>query len=78
MEEVQRLLSQLGSEAVVEGVDDKLFCIETKDGIFSVQSMYKALWPRSLELFPWLMADPQCQAPRILCGDPNFRMLTAL
>lgn len=55
MEEVNRLLSPLGSKFVVEGVEDELFWIETKDDIFSVNSMYKVLQSRSLECFPWLI-----------------------
>ena len=50
--EVQRLLFQLGSEAVIEGREDSLSWTKSKDGLFSVKSLYKALQPRSLDHFP--------------------------
>ena len=55
MEEVQRLLSHIGQEGVVDEVEDKIFRMDTKDGFFSVKSIYKALQPRSIEPFPWRM-----------------------
>ena len=45
---------------MVEGMEDKLFWTKTKDGVFFVKSMYKALLPRSLELFLWLMVWRSC------------------
>ena len=53
------------SKVVVEGVEDKLCWIDTKDGVFYVKSIYKALQPRSLESFSWLMFWRSCVQPKI-------------
>ena len=40
VEEVQRLLFQLGLEAVIKGREDRFSWIESKDGLFSVKLLY--------------------------------------
>ena len=52
--EVERFLSCIERVFVVNEMEDMLKCEETKNGIFSVKSMYLALRSRPVESFLWL------------------------
>ena len=45
---------------------DKLKWKETRDDVYSVKSMYKALRPRITESFPWNLAWKSCVAEDLL------------
>lgn len=51
MEEGDRFLCHISKVSVVDVLEDKLRWEETRDGVFSVKSMYKALWPRIFQVF---------------------------
>ena len=50
--EVERFHSLIGKATVVDVMEDELIWNETRDGVFSVKSLYKALRPRFPESFP--------------------------
>ena len=51
---MERFLSCIERVFVVNEMEDMLKCEETKNGIFSVKSMYLALRSRLVESFLWL------------------------
>ena len=52
MEEVGRLLSCLDGKKMRGDEEDRVRWVESKDGVFSVKSLYRALQPVSSASFP--------------------------
>ena len=52
MEEVERLLLTIQGMRLDPNLEDRVLWKETKDGIFSVKSLYSALVSRSVVQFP--------------------------
>ena len=50
----------IGKESMVDEVEDKMKWKETKDGVFSVKSMYIALKLKSTESFRWTLKWKSC------------------
>ena len=53
VEAVGRLLSTLLGKRLATGFEDKVMWKVLKNGIFSVNSLYKSLDPSCAGLFPW-------------------------
>ena len=74
IEEVGRLLRCLDGKKVRADEEDKVRRVESKDGVFSVKSLYKVLQPASSASFPskiiWMSyAQPKISSLRgRLCG----------
>ena len=53
MEDVESLLGLLGGRKVIEGVEDTVWWMGSKNGLFAGNSLYKALVHITLFSFPW-------------------------
>ena len=65
MEEVGRLLCYLDGKMVRVDEEDKVRWVESKDGVFSVKFLYRALQPVSLASFPSKIIWISCAQPKI-------------
>ncbi|RVX14074.1 hypothetical protein CK203_011217 [Vitis vinifera] len=65
MEEVGRLLCYLEGKMVRVDEEDRVRWVKSKDGVFSVKSLYKALQPVSSTLFPSKIIWRSCTQPKI-------------
>ena len=63
--EVERFLSHIGRETVDDKLEDKLRWMKTRDGVFSLKSMYQALKPRTIESFLLPLVWKSCVQPKI-------------
>ena len=52
MDDMESLSCQIGGRRVIEGVEDKVRWTWSKNGLFSVKSLYKALVQRMPSSFP--------------------------
>ena len=53
VEDAERLLTKLGRYVLVPKIEDRVYWELSKDGIFSVRSMYQALQSSTGVSFPW-------------------------
>lgn len=60
LEEVERFLSHIEREAVVNELEDKLKWEKTKKSVYSVKSLYLTLRPRAIDPFPWTLVWKTC------------------
>ena len=65
MEEVRRLLCCLEGKMVRVDEEDKVRWVESKSGVFSVKSLYRALQPVSSAFFPSKIIWMSCAQPKI-------------
>ena len=65
MDDVESLLCWIGWRRVIEGVEDKVRLIGSKNGLFSIKSLYKALEQRTPSSFPWKSIWKTCVQPII-------------
>ncbi|RVW56219.1 hypothetical protein CK203_092267 [Vitis vinifera] len=65
MEEVGRLLCYLEGKRVRVDKEDRVRWVKSKDGVFSVKSLYKAPQPVSSALFPSKIIWRSCAQPKI-------------
>ena len=65
MEEVGRLLFWLDGKMVRVDEEDRMRWVESKDGVFLVKSLYRALQPVSLASFPSKIIGISCAQPKI-------------
>ena len=65
MEEVGRLLCCLDGKKVRGDEEDRVRWVKSKDGVFSVKSLYKPLQPVSSALFPSKIIWRSCAQPKI-------------
>ncbi|RVW45235.1 LINE-1 retrotransposable element ORF2 protein [Vitis vinifera] len=65
MEEVGRLLCYLEGKMVRVDEEDRVSWVKSKDGVFLVKSLYKALQPASSALFPSKIIWRSCAQPKI-------------
>lgn len=62
---MERLLACIERVSVVDEMEDKLLWKESKDGVFSVGSMYTGLSPSGADSFPWIMVWKNHAQPKI-------------
>ena len=55
----------IGGRRVIEGVEDRVWWIGSKIGLFSIKSLYKALEQRTLSSFPWKCIWKTCVQQKI-------------
>ena len=60
-----RLLFWLDGKMVRVDEEDRMRWVESKDGVFSVKSLYRALQPVSLASFPSKIIGISCAQPKI-------------
>ena len=65
MEEVRRLLCYLEGKMVRVDEEDRVRWVKSKDGVFSVKSLYKPLQPVSSALFSSKIIWRSCAQPKI-------------
>ena len=65
LEEVERLFCCLGGKKVSVDEEDKVRWMDSKDGIFSVKSLYRALQPISLASLPSKIIWNSCMQPKL-------------
>ena len=65
MEEVGRLLCCLDGKKVRVDEEDRVRWMDSKDGVFSVKSLYRALQPVSLTFFPSKIIWNSCVQPKL-------------
>ena len=65
MEEVERLFCCLDGKKGNVGEEDRVRWMESKDGEFSVKSLYRALQPVSLVSFPSKIIWNSCVQPKL-------------
>ena len=53
MDDVESLLCRIGGRRVIEGVEDIVRWIGSKNGLFSIKSLYKALEQKTPSSFPF-------------------------
>ena len=66
MDDVESLLCRIGGRRVIEGVEDKVRWSSSKNGLFSVKSLYKALEQRMPSSFPWKCIWKTCVQPKLV------------
>ncbi|RVW92939.1 Transposon TX1 uncharacterized 149 kDa protein [Vitis vinifera] len=66
MEEVGRLLCYLEGKMVRVGEEDRVSWVKSKDGVFSIKSLYKVLQSASSALFPSKIIWRSCAQPKII------------
>ena len=62
---MERLLCCLGRKKVNLDEEDKMRWMDSKDGNFSVKSLYRALESDSLVSFPWKIIWNSCVQPKL-------------
>ena len=55
LEAAERLLCLLILKSLVDGIEDKMSCMLTKDAVFSIKMMYKVIEPSFFQPFPLQM-----------------------
>ncbi|KAJ9705163.1 hypothetical protein PVL29_003294 [Vitis rotundifolia] len=65
LEEVERLFCCLEGKKVRVDEEDRVRWMDSKDGVFSVKSLYRALQPMSLDSFPSKIIWNSCVQPKL-------------
>ena len=65
MDDVESLLCRIEGRSVIEGVDNMVRRTRSKNGLFSVKSLYKDLEQRTPSSFPWKCIWKTCVQPKI-------------